>query len=94
MVEETRKNYQEELNREIDEECERLGFRKPKEIQLGEKEIKKSETDSEAGIFLKGEHELQIAYLAQTVCDINGFISVSYTHLQPSKQIILKKLDK
>ena len=74
MVEETRKNYQEELNREIDEECERLGFRKPKEIQLGEKEIKKSETDSEAGIFLKGEHELQIAYLAQTVCDINGFI--------------------
>ena len=53
MVEETRKNYQEELNREIDEECERLGFRKPKEIQLGEKEIKKSETDSEAGIFLK-----------------------------------------
>ncbi|MDR3215359.1 MAG: hypothetical protein LBT75_03665 [Bacilli bacterium] len=25
-------------------------------------------------MFHKGEHELQIAYLAQTSCDINGFI--------------------
>ena len=41
MIEETRKNYQDEVDKEIEEECERLGFNKPKEISLGKKEVKK-----------------------------------------------------
>ena len=33
-----------------------------------------STVDEESGVFCKGEHELQVAYLAQTVCDCNGFV--------------------
>lgn len=69
-----RRSYQEELDREIDEECERQGIKKPKELKEEEKTRKMSKNDEEAGIFLKGEHELQVAYLAQTVCDEHGFV--------------------
>lgn len=35
---------------------------------------KVSISDPECGIFNKGEHEVKAAYLAQTVCDIHGFV--------------------
>lgn len=73
-IREEAKNYQEELDKEINDECDRRGFKKPKEIEYSEKTIKKSTVDADAGIFCKGEHEIQVAYLAQTCCDINGFI--------------------
>lgn len=73
-VTETRKHFQDELDKEIEEECKERGYKIPKDIEFNEKEIKISSTDEEAGIFHKGEHEIQVAYLAQTVCDINGFI--------------------
>lgn len=38
------------------------------------KKTKVSTSDPECGIFNKGEHEVQAAYLAQTVCDLNGFV--------------------
>lgn len=73
-VEEVSKNYQAQLNKEIDDECQRLGMNKPKDIEFKKKEVKQSNIDKEAGVFFKGEHETQVAYLAQTVCDSNGFI--------------------
>lgn len=35
------KTYTRKFSKEIEEECERLGFNKPKEISLGKKEVKK-----------------------------------------------------
>ena len=38
------------------------------------KEITKSTTDPESGMFVKGEHKRQFAYEAHTACDKNGFV--------------------
>lgn len=38
------------------------------------KEVVKSKTDSECGMFHKGEHEKQFAYVAGTACDKRNFI--------------------
>ena len=38
------------------------------------KEITKSKTDPESGMFVKGEHERSFAYSAHVVCDENNFI--------------------
>ena len=73
-IQEELRDYQKELDKEIDEECARLGLQTPKSLQTKEKVVKKSTVDEEAGVFFKGEHEKQIAYLAQTCSDINGFI--------------------
>ena len=73
-IQEELRDYQAALDKEIDEECTRLGLNIPKSIDTKEKVVKKSEIDPEAGVFFKGEHEKQIAYLAQTCSDINGFV--------------------
>ena len=74
IVEAECKFYQEELEKEIDGLCEENGFKKAKSAKTKEKEINVSTVDEESGVFCKGEHELQVAYLAQTVCDCNGFV--------------------
>lgn len=38
------------------------------------KMITQSTTDPESGMFVKGEHKRDFAYMAQTACDRNGFI--------------------
>ena len=38
------------------------------------KQITKSKTDPESGMFHKGEHERQFAYVANTACDNNNFV--------------------
>lgn len=73
-VDEECKAYQELLDKEIDEYCKEKGLKTPKPVTLKKKTKKVSQTDPECGIFNKGEHEVQAAYLAQTICDDNGFI--------------------
>ena len=73
-VEEECKAYQEELDKEINAYCKEKGLKNPKPVQLKKKTKKVSQIDPECGIFNKGEHEVQAAYLAQTICDDNGFI--------------------
>ena len=36
--------------------------------------VKRSKTDPESGLFVKGEHKREFAYEAHTACDRNGFI--------------------
>lgn len=74
IVQEERKNYQDELDAEIDSICSRNGYNTPKPLETKEKEVRYSESDEECGVFQKGEHKTQLAYLSQTVCDMNGFI--------------------
>ena len=45
-----------------------------KKEQTEEKEIAQSTTDPECGMFHKGEHEKQFAYVVNTVCDRHNFI--------------------
>ena len=89
-VEITRKKYEDDLLKEINQD--RINHNKKKidhlsreeydfDEQTGEqiivakkKEIKASLTDPEAGNFHKGEHEECFAYCHQTFCDSNGFI--------------------
>lgn len=73
-VDEIGRSFQKKLDEEIDAYCEEKGLNKPKEVELGTKTVTKSNIDGDCGIFHKGEHELQAAYLAQTICDMNGFI--------------------
>lgn len=74
IVVEERRYYQDELDREIDQECARQLFSQPKEVEPKTKKVKVSTSDPDCGIFYKGEHETQAAYLAQTVSDANGFV--------------------
>ena len=69
------KNYQEQLDKEIDEERAEHG-KKPFKREPKEElhRIKKSATDQDAGYFHKGEHEKCFAYSAHTACDKNGFV--------------------
>ena len=48
--------------------------RRKKEAKKKTKEITKSTTDPESGLFVKGEHKKQFAYEAHTACDKNGFV--------------------
>ena len=74
QIDEECKAYQEELDKEIDAYCKERGLKQPKPIELKKKTKKVSQTDPECGIFNKGEHEVQAAYLAQTICDDNGIV--------------------
>ena len=68
------KQYQLELEEEINEL--RLADGK-KKIATTEPEAvtrKVSTTDSDSGLFVKGEHERCFAYSAQTACDKHGFV--------------------
>jgi len=69
------KNYQEQLDKEIDEERAQNG-KKPlaRESKEETKKVTKSTTDPDAGDFHKGEHERCFAYSAHTACDKKGFV--------------------
>ncbi len=69
------KNYQAQLDKEIDEERAEAG-KKPlqRESKSETKKITKSTTDPDAGEFHKGEHERCFAYSAHTACDKKGFV--------------------
>lgn len=73
-IEEVGKTFQEKLDQEIDEYCKEKGLKIPKELELGKKTVTQSDTDKDCGIFHKGEHEVQAAYLAHTASDTNGFV--------------------
>lgn len=69
------KVYEKQLMDEINEDREehdKKPFNGPK--PPGEKEISESETDTESGVFRKGEHKKCFAYTAQTGCDKNGYV--------------------
>lgn len=70
------KQYQKELEEEIDEDREKHGKKplKKRENKAEEKEITKSKSDPESGMFVKGEHERCFAYVANTACDRHNFI--------------------
>lgn len=79
QVKKAAKVYDEELRKEINAEREALG-KKPIEEDDddegggGTVERAVSTTDPDAGMFVKGEHERQMAYEAHTACDSNGFV--------------------
>lgn len=69
------KKYQKQLDEEV--EADRQSHHKKslkKKEQTEEKEIAQSTTDPECGMFHKGEHEKQFAYVVNTVCDRHNFI--------------------
>ena len=80
------KNYQEQLEAEIQKDREEHGKKPLKNKNKDDdndddntptpetKEIKQSTTDPESGVFHKGEHEKCFAYVANTACDKNNFI--------------------
>jgi len=94
-VEIVKKEYEEELLKEINEDRRKHG-KKPiekitkKEIMFSEetgeiienvdtKHIKESKTDPESGCFHKGEKEKCFAYSHHTFCDKNGFVIAKIT---------------
>ncbi len=68
------KQYQSQLDRELDDYCSTKGIKKAKPIEYSEKQITQSTIDPDCGVFNKGDHEVKMAYSAQTICDQNGFI--------------------
>ena len=76
------KKYQRQLDKEIAKDREAHGKKplKDKDDDDDEtsepltKEIKQSTTDPESGMFHKGEHEKQFAYVTNTACDRHNFI--------------------
>ena len=69
------KKYQNQLDEEVKADRQ-SHHKKPlkKKEQTEEKEIVQSTTDPECGMFHKGEHEKQFAYVVNTVCDRHNFI--------------------
>ena len=94
VVEKQGKQYQQELEEEINKDRETHG-KKPLKKDDDDtppppetKNIKESTTDPESGVFHKGEHEKCFAYTANTVCDRNNFIlgfSVGAGNIHDSK---------
>lgn len=74
IVIQERKAYQDALDIECDRYSEEKGLSIAKPVEVEHRRIKQSITDPESGNFNKGEHENQFAYLAQTVCDRNGYV--------------------
>ena len=80
-VAETARVYAEQLQKEVNEEREKLG-KKPIEEENdedppkggGSREKTVSRTDPDCGMFVKGEHERQFAYKAHTACDRQGIV--------------------
>ena len=86
-IEATAKAYQEQLDEEIRKDREAHGKRPlKKDDDSGDNEngniggtgerrtITESTTDPESGLFHKGEHEKQFAYVANTACDRHNFV--------------------
>ncbi len=80
-VAETARVYTQQLRQEVNEEREKLG-KPPVEDDSGDepsqggavREKTVSTTDSDCGMFVKGEHERQFAYEAHTACDKHGMV--------------------
>lgn len=80
------RNYQEQLNKEIDADREMYGkkpFERDNDNDPGDggtptavesKTITVSTTDPECGLFHKGEHEQQFAYVSGVACDKHNFV--------------------
>lgn len=74
------KNYQQQLDEEIAKDRELHGKKPLKDDGDDDdqppktKTVTKSTTDPECGLFHKGEHEKQFAYVANTACDKHNFI--------------------
>lgn len=73
------KSYQKQLDEEVAKDRDDHGKKplKDKSDDNGTPETKKitqSKTDPECGMFHKGEHEKQFAYVANTACDRHNFI--------------------
>lgn len=68
--------YQKKLEKEINEDRKKHDKKPfdPKDKDEELKEVTKSTTDPEAGLFHKGEHKEVFAYSVQTSCDKNGWI--------------------
>ena len=83
-IEAAAKAYQEQLDEEIRKDREAHGKKplKDKDDNNGsgssgteeKKTITESTTDPESGLFHKGEHEKQFAYVANTACDRHNFV--------------------
>ena len=79
QVRKTAKVYSEQLRREVNAKRKMLG-KKPIEDDDddsdGGETVEKtvSMTDSDCGMFVKGEHETQFAFEAHTACDKKGFV--------------------
>lgn len=69
------KNYQKELDEEIEKDRKAHDKKPLKEKkEKADKIVTESTTDPECGMFHKGEHERQFAYVANTACDRHNFV--------------------
>ena len=69
------KKYQEQLDQEIEEDRRKHGKKPLKQKEeVKERTVTVSTTDEESGMFHKGEHERQFAYVANTACDNHNFV--------------------
>ena len=76
IIEKQTRSYQEQLEEEINKDRENHG-KKPlnqPDKSSETKNIKKSTTDPESGLFHKGEHQKCFAYTTNTACDKHNFI--------------------
>ncbi len=82
-IEATAKAYQGQLNEEIRKDREDHGKKPLKDYDdengtgsggTENKVVTESTTDPESGLFHKGEHEKQFAYVANTACDRHSFV--------------------
>lgn len=80
VVEIQAKNYQKQLDEEIEKDRQAHGKKPLKNHDDDDpqppetKTIKQSTTDPESGLFHKGEHQKCFAYVANTACDRHNFI--------------------
>ena len=92
------KQYQQELEEEINELRLADGKKKINPAEPEEVVKKESTTDPDCGLFVKGEHERCFAYSPQTVCDKHGFVlgfEVGAGNLHDGQQFheLYRKLD-
>ena len=68
--------YKSELDQEIDNDRSQNGKKPFDRDGNNDKTIKRtvSTTDPDSGMFVKGEHERQLAYVANTACDRHNFV--------------------
>jgi len=73
----TARTYDEQLREEINADRVAHGkkpLKPPSETEPKTKEVSKSITDPDCGVFRKGEHQTVFAYTAHTICDENGIV--------------------
>lgn len=79
LAEKTALFYEQELRKEINEDRiahgkEPFNEKDDDDPKAGKKEIDQSTTDPDSGMFHKGEHKKDLAYITQTACDRHGWI--------------------